>query len=109
MYIGNKKRPKHTYEIKSSNTPEPQFDHAVQKGHNLRIKGQLIKNCPARSNYFTNRIINAWNHLPSEVVSVQSVNAFKNRYGRHMNKLETIIVTKSSQTDEPVPSKERYD
>ncbi len=45
------------------------------RGHNQRIRGQLTKNCPTRSNYFTNRIVNPWNALPPEVISAQSVNA----------------------------------
>jgi len=39
------------------------------RGHNQRIRGQLTKNCPTRSNYFTNRIVNPWNALPPEVIS----------------------------------------
>ena len=29
-------------------------------------------------NFFTNRVVNAWNSLPYEIVNAQSVNSFKN-------------------------------
>ncbi len=64
------------------------------KGHNQRLRGRFTKNCPTRSNYFTNRIVNPWNALPPEVISAQSVNAFKNRYGRHLNNLEKTMAIK---------------
>ena len=68
------------------------------RGHNLRLKGQLIRNCPARANYFTNRIVNSWNSLPLEVISAECVNTFKNRYDKYKNNLEMRIVSESGQT-----------
>ena len=73
------------------------------RGHKQRLGGQLTKNCPARSNYFTNRIVNPWNALPPEVISAQSVNAFKNRYDRHLNDLGKIMADGPDLTNEPVP------
>ena len=35
-----------------------------------------------RKNFFSQRVINAWNSLPSEVVEAESINAFKNRYDK---------------------------
>jgi len=32
-----------------------------------------------RHNFFTNRIVNSWNSLPSDIVSASSVAAFKKR------------------------------
>ena len=61
------------------------------RGHKQRLRGQLTKDCPARTNYFTNRIVNSWNDLPSEVISAQSVNAFKNRYDRHLKNIEKTM------------------
>ena len=33
--------------------------------------------------FFTNRIINVWNGLPSDIVNVDSVNGFKNTFDKH--------------------------
>ena len=33
--------------------------------------------------FFTNRIINVWNGLPSDIVNVDSVNGFKNAFDKH--------------------------
>ena len=71
------------------------------RGHKQRLRGQLTKNCPTRSNYFTNRIVNPWNALPPEVISAKSVNAFKNRYDRHLNNLEKTMAIKPVLTNEP--------
>ena len=36
-----------------------------------------------RQNFYSHRIINAWNNLPDDIVSAQSLNAFKNAIDRH--------------------------
>jgi len=71
------------------------------RGHNQRLRGQLTKNCPTRSNHFTSRIVNPWNALPPEVISAQSVNAFKNRYDRNLNNLEKNMAIEPVLTNEP--------
>jgi len=55
-----------------------------ESGPASSTRGQNAKNYPARSNFFTNRIVNLWNALPPEVISAQSVNSFKNRYDGHL-------------------------
>ena len=37
-----------------------------------------------RKHFFSQRVISLWNGLPSHVVDADSVNAFKNRYDRHV-------------------------
>ena len=55
---------------------------------NSRTRGHCFKLVKARSkldirkNFFSQRVINAWNGLPSNVVEAESVNAFKNRYDK---------------------------
>ena len=71
------------------------------RAHNQRLTGQFTKNCPTRSNYFTNRIVNPWNALPPEVISAQSVNAFKNRYDRHLNNLDKTMAIRPVLSHEP--------
>ena len=55
---------------------------------NNRTRGHSYKLVKSRSrldirkNFFSQRVINAWNSLPSEVVEAESINAFKNRYDK---------------------------
>lgn len=55
---------------------------------NNRTRGHCYKLVKTRSrldirkNFFSQRVINVWNSLPSEVVEAESVNAFKNRYDK---------------------------
>jgi len=51
-------------------------------GHRARLQREIVNNCGQRSNFFSNRIVNLWNGLPGEIVSSNSVNAFKNSYDR---------------------------
>jgi len=46
------------------------------RGHKLKL---LKKSCKAnaRQNYFSNRVVNTWNKLPSSVVNAPSLNSFK--------------------------------
>ena len=36
-----------------------------------------------RRNFFSQRVVSAWNGLPESVVTAPSVNAFKNRFDAH--------------------------
>ncbi len=47
-----------------------------------KLRPELIKNCGPRFNFFTNRVANTWNCLPSEVVDALSVNSFKEKYDK---------------------------
>jgi len=38
-----------------------------------------------RRDFFTNRVVNTWNSLPSTVKNAPSVNSFKNRYDEHLS------------------------
>ena len=42
-------------------------------------------NTSAFQHFFTNRVVNCWNSLPRHVVSVDTVNAFKNSLDRHFS------------------------
>ena len=57
---------------KSSNT----------RGHCLKLK-KLAASRASRANFFSRRITNAWNRLPSGVVTAPSLNSFKNRLDKH--------------------------
>ena len=66
--------------------------HSTTRGHNFK----LLKNTPRLNTYkhfFTNRITNLWNQLPSHIVNASSVNCFKNKIDRllHSYKFEINI------------------
>ena len=46
--------------------------------HNLKLFKKRVNTKKCMS-FFTNRIINIWNGLPSEVVNADGLNAFKNK------------------------------
>ena len=51
------------------------------RGHQFK----LVKDRPRldiRKNFFTHRVVNSWNALPSYVVEAESINMFKNRYDK---------------------------
>ena len=48
------------------------------RGHKLRIYKQPCR-LNLRKNFFTQRVVNDWNRLPSYIVEEPSINSFKNR------------------------------
>jgi len=48
------------------------------RGHNLRLHTFRAR-YDLRKYYFTNRVVNIWNSLPSYVISADTVNCFKSR------------------------------
>jgi ribonuclease P/MRP protein subunit RPP40 len=60
---------------------EPQYLGDVStRGHNKKIRRQLVKKSNIRHQFFTNRITEKWNFLPEEAVNAKNVNSFKNNY-----------------------------
>src|SRR5207244_8933381 len=63
-----------------------------QLSHNHRTRGHRYKLTKSKSrldihkNFFSQRVVNAWNKLPTEVVEATSVNMFKNRYDKYQCK-----------------------
>ena len=49
------------------------------RGHKDKLYNPLAKTT-LRLNTFSNRIMNEWNSLPSEVISAKDINDFKNKY-----------------------------
>ena len=52
------------------------------RGHNFKILKQRT-NKSKYSHFFTNRIVNRWNKLPSNIVNATSINNFKNQLDAH--------------------------
>ena len=61
-------------------------DEASTRGHLCKLK-KLRAKTYARTKFFSHRVINAWNRLPSEVVIASSTNSFKNRLDKLMDKM----------------------
>jgi len=67
----------HIYDVKTTQGLLTKSETTLTRGHDLRlIKKSVRTSC--FQHFFTNRIINTWNSLPQETVSVGTVNAFKN-------------------------------
>jgi len=49
-------------------------NNSVTMGHSLKLYKQHC-NCTARSTFFTERVVNVWNALPSDEVDFSSLNA----------------------------------
>ena len=52
------------------------------RGHNFKILKQRT-NKSKYSHFFSNRIVNRWNKLPSNIVNAKSINNFKNQLDAH--------------------------
>ena len=48
------------------------------RGHSLKLNKAIAASNP-RKHFLTNRVVDAWNALPEEVISASSVNSFKNK------------------------------
>ena len=44
-----------------------------------QIRREIVKSCNQRHDFFTNRIVNAWNELPNELVGVRTVDDIKKK------------------------------
>ena len=53
------------------------------RGHNEKLKGFKV-DLDITQIFFTHKVVNEWNALPSEVVSRNSINAFKLKLDKHL-------------------------
>ena len=58
------------------------LDDTNTRGHRYKLKKERT-NKSVRQQFYSYRIVNAWNGLPSEVVEAPSLNAFKARLDKH--------------------------
>ena len=56
----------------------PRDLHSHTRGHSYKLKKPTAQRT-VRQNFFSVRVVNAWNSLPETVVTAPSLNAFKNR------------------------------
>ena len=60
------------------------------RGHNFKISKQST-NKTKYANFFTNRVVNVWNKLPSYIVNAKTINEFKNSFDKHNSHLQFKI------------------
>ena len=51
--------------------------------------------CNIRQNNFSQRVINAWNRLPEQVIAATTVNGFKNAIDRHFREIHGVSMNRS--------------
>ena len=56
-------------------------ENSITRGHKLKLEKMAFKTT-VRQKFFTNRIVEPWNKLPSNVIEAPSINAFKNRFDK---------------------------
>jgi len=65
-------------------------DNSRLRGHNFKIVKQNT-NKTKFSNFFTNRVVNTWNKLPSNIANANSINEFKNLFDKHYHEAQYMI------------------
>ena len=65
------------YDYSTTNNLLAPHGNDITRGHEFKLYKRDFKTTLAQQ-FFTNRIINAWNNLPDEAVNAKSLNAFKN-------------------------------
>jgi hypothetical protein len=56
---------------------------STTRGHNLKLKKKYARTS-LRRHFFSNRIVDLWNSLPSNTVNAPSINSFKNRLDKNL-------------------------
>ena len=54
----------------------PRFEESITRRHRLKVRGGKIKR-DVRGKFFIQRVMNAWNALPEEVVEADSITKLK--------------------------------
>ena len=63
----------------------------IGRGHMYKFAKYYRSRLNVRASFFSQRVVNDWNKLSDDVVSADSVNAFKNRLDK--NKFLTVYIT----------------
>ena len=66
----------------------------VTRGNSLQLNKQRNR-LNVRRNFFSQRVINAWNQLPDDIVKKDTVNGFKNAIDRHFQVIYGVSMTRS--------------
>ena len=68
------------YKIAHNNYDNVTTKNLFKFSDNQKLRGHNFKIMKQRAMFFTNRIVNRWNKLPSEIVNAKSINNFKNLF-----------------------------
>ena len=66
------------YKVDSPKLPYAKLETRILRGNSMKLQ-KVRSRLEVRSNYFTNRVVNEWNSLPSNVVTAPTLNSFKSR------------------------------
>ena len=72
---------KHTHGKYETEQILPFSQDSTRRGHKYKLEKKRCRTA-TRQNFFTFRVVNAWNNLPEHVVDAPSVNALKSRLDR---------------------------
>jgi hypothetical protein len=53
------------------------MEPVVSRRHGVQLTKELVKHSAPRYNFFSNRVVNNWNNLPSDVAYAPTLNSFK--------------------------------
>ena len=86
---------KYTHGVYKVADPPVEVECTSTRGHSFKL---AKKRCQTslRQKFFSNRVVNLWNSLPEDVVSCESINAFKNSLDTHWSNLIYQIETTTS-------------
>ena len=71
-----------------------ELNTSVTRGNSLKLNKPRSR-LNIRYNNFSQRVINAWNRLPEQVISSTTLNGFKNYLDRHFQELHGVSMTRS--------------
>jgi len=60
------------------------------RGHTLKLKKGRVAT-DLRHHFFTERIVNTWNHLDASIVEAETLNTFKSRLQRMYDNDESLL------------------
>jgi hypothetical protein len=70
--------------------PDKYFTKAIStttRGYKHKLfKKRLSKGLNLRKYFFSQRVVDRWNGLPPNVTDAESINQFKNRFDKYVNK-----------------------
>ena len=69
-----------------------ELNTSVTRGNSLKLNKPRLR-LNIRYNNFSQRVINAWNRLPEQVISSSTVNGFQNNLDRHFQELHGVSMT----------------
>ena len=75
---------------------EKLFSHntSITRGNSFKLSKPRTR-LNVRRTFFSQRVINEWNHLPDNIVMSETIKQFKNRVDKHFKGLYGVSMTRS--------------